>query len=127
MTMADKEKWLYVNDTVFPVLDFGSTQTGSFSGGGGSSTQQRPYGQFYVIVASADDQSLYAWTLDGSARSGRIEFRNYDTDGSIKTVRFTDAVCSSYQEGDNPDSPMLPRKITLAITPAKLLYEFNQV
>ena len=78
-------------------------------------------------VATATDQSLIAWNIDGSLRSGRVEFRDYDYEGSLKTIKFTDASCISYSEEMNPDSVMLPRLITLFILPDKMIYDGDYV
>jgi hypothetical protein len=82
----------------------------------------------YIKLATANDQNfLMAWSVDGTTKSGRIEFRDYEYDGSLQTLKFVNGTCLSMSILNNPDSVMLPIIVSLYIIPDKLIYDVDYV
>jgi hypothetical protein len=114
--------YFIVDGNTFPITRYGPP--GEIHSNMGGSSRNRPMGsEIYVEVATAMDQSLAMWNINGSLKGGRIEFRDYDYDGSLKTIKFVDGICSTYSDNNNPDNVMLPRLLSLYIIPAKMIYE----
>ena len=113
--------YFFVDDNIFPLVRYGRPPENYHYRDDRITNRAGP--EMYVQVATATDQSLILWSIEGSVKTGRVEFRDYEYDGSLKTVKFVDGVCIAYGEESNPDSIMLPRLISLSIIPATLTYD----
>lgn len=116
--------YLFVEENIFPVERYGSdSENANFHRNNIGTYKGRLSPEMHVKVATASDQSLMEWFINGSAKSGRIECRDFEYEGSIFTLKFVDGICLSYSETLNPDSVMLPRLISICILCATLTYE----
>ena len=118
--------FFYIDEQTFPIISFSRRPESP------SYWENAPRARFstemYLKLATANDQNLLlAWAWEGAVKSGRIEFRNYEYDGSLQTLKFVNGTCSAVSIANNPDSVMLPVIVSLSILSEKLIYGVDYV